>query len=110
MKVTSMESRQPPPQTPLPDSGTPAGARAKTVLVLLCLAVIGAGAAGALFLVRTAPQVKKRPPVKITPLVRVQAVYPQSQTIVIDAMGTGGAGPGADPQVPGGRGDRRCSS
>ena len=88
MKATSMEPRQSSDHTPRPVSGTPAGAGAKTLLVLLCLVVIGAGAAGALFLTRTAPQVKKRPPVKITPLVRVQAVYPQSQTIVIDAMGT----------------------
>ena len=76
----------------MPDPGAvskaPAGAKARTVLVLLCLTVIIAASVSALVVVRTAPKVIKRPPAKITPLVRVQQVFPEVQTIVIEAMGT----------------------
>ena len=88
MKVVSMESKQAATQGHRAVFRTPDGGKAKTVLVLLCLVVIVVGATGAFFLIRTAPKVNKRPPVKMTPLVRVQAVYPEAQTVVIDAMGT----------------------
>jgi RND family efflux transporter MFP subunit len=83
-----METNRPPSHHPSPTTRTPAGFKAKSVLLLLCLAVIIAGGVGALSLVRSAPMVKKRPPLKMTPLVRVQEVFPEKQTLVIEAMGT----------------------
>ncbi len=67
---------------------SPAGPRIKLLIALLCLAVIAVGAIGALVLIRSAPKARKQPPLKMTPLVRVQKVYPQTQTVKIQAMGT----------------------
>lgn len=83
-----METNRPPSPHPSPTTRAPAGFRAKAILLLLCLAVIIAGGVGALSLVRSAPMVKKRPPLKMTPLVRIQEVFPEEQTLVIEAMGT----------------------
>ena len=76
--------------TPSPDPETDGRPAAKTRLltILLCLAVITVGAIGAVTLIRTAPKAQKRPPQKMAPLVSVQKVYPESQNVVIQAMGS----------------------
>lgn len=71
------------PQYPTPDGG-----HGKLVLCLVCLAVIAVGILGAYLLTSSAPKARKRPPVQIIPLVRVQKAYPQTQTVVVRAMGT----------------------
>ncbi len=90
MEKAPMENKQensPAISAPDPSDQTPGGKR-KWAIVLVCLAVVAAGALVAFVLVASAPKAKRRPPAKITPLVRVQKVYPQPQTVVIQAMGT----------------------
>jgi RND family efflux transporter MFP subunit len=63
-------------------------AKARKLTVLLCLVIIAAGAMGAVTLIRTAPKAQKRPPQKLAPLVSVRQVYPDTQQVVIEAMGS----------------------
>ncbi|MEJ2158695.1 MAG: efflux RND transporter periplasmic adaptor subunit [Desulfobacteraceae bacterium] len=58
------------------------------VIALLCLAVISMGCIGYLMLVKSAPNARKRPPVKMVPLVKVQEIFPETQQVTIQAMGT----------------------
>jgi RND family efflux transporter MFP subunit len=61
---------------------------ARMLRILLALAFVGAGAAGAAYLKKTAPKTKKRPPVKWVPLVTVQGLEAGRHQIVVNAMGT----------------------
>jgi RND family efflux transporter MFP subunit len=88
--MTFMETNQAPttaqnasdPSDPTSDDG-----KAKFI-ALICLAVVAAGALVAFLLAISAPKAVKRAPAKIATLVRVQTVYPQTQSVVIHAMGT----------------------
>ncbi len=64
------------------------GGRSAWVIALLCLAVISMGCIGYLMLVKSAPNARKRPPVKMVPLVKVQEIFPETQQVTIQAMGT----------------------
>jgi len=73
------------------ESGTvdkPRSARRIFLNILLSLAVIGAGIAGAAYITKTAPKAKRRPPQKMSPLVQVIRVQPENQEVHVSAMGT----------------------
>lgn len=85
------------PTNPTSPNRTPAGtdqqmrkpAKHRNLLIaLICLAVILVGAGAAMVLIKTRPVAKKRPPIKMVPLVATQAIYPDAQNVVIRAMGT----------------------
>ena len=74
---------------PLADRSTAnTGGRSIWIIVLLCLAFIGIGCIGYLVLVKSAPNASKRAPVKMVPLVKVQAIFPETQQVSVQAMGT----------------------
>ena len=56
--------------------------------ILLSLVVITAGIAGAAYITNTAPKARKRPPAKMTSLVRVISVNPDNHGVTVSAMGT----------------------
>jgi len=56
--------------------------------IILSLAVIGAGIAGAAYITKSAPKAQRRPPQKMTPLVQVIRVQPDTHEVIITAMGT----------------------
>lgn len=60
--------------------------RLRTLIV--CLIIIGLGVAGATYVKRTAPQAKKRPPQRITPLVETTRLVPTTHQVVLTAMGS----------------------
>jgi RND family efflux transporter MFP subunit len=69
-----------------PDSR--ADARLIIIRIVVCLIIVVAGFLGFKYLVHSAPEAKKKPPVKISPLVRVQTIYPETVSTIIPAMGT----------------------
>ena len=56
--------------------------------ILLSLAVIAAGLAGAAYITKTAPKAQRRPPQKITPRVEVVRLQPDIHTVSVSAMGS----------------------
>ncbi len=58
------------------------------VNIVISIALITAGIAGANYISKTAPKARKRPPVKILPLVQVINVHPAEERILVPAMGT----------------------
>ena len=64
------------------------GLRGKGVRFILCLLIIAIGVVGANYLTSSAPKTRRRPVVKMTPLVRVIPVYPATHSVMIQAMGT----------------------
>jgi RND family efflux transporter MFP subunit len=56
--------------------------------IVLSIALIAAGIAGAAYIGKTAPKARKRPPVKMLPLVQVINVHPDEERIQVPAMGT----------------------
>ncbi|MGD8210630.1 MAG: hypothetical protein PVF32_12275, partial [Desulfobacterales bacterium] len=58
------------------------------VNIVLSIALIAAGIAGAAYISKTAPKARKRPPVKPLPLVQVIDVHPKTERILVSAMGT----------------------
>jgi RND family efflux transporter MFP subunit len=58
------------------------------VNIILSLAVIGAGIAGAAYITKSAPKAQRRPPQKMIPLVQVVRVQPDTHEVIITAMGT----------------------
>ena len=71
-----------------PGPAKPRSARRLILNILLSLAVIGAGFAGAAYITKTAPKAQRRPPQKISPLVQVVRVQPDNHEVVVAAMGT----------------------
>jgi len=55
---------------------------------VLSIALITAGIAGANYISKTAPKARRRPPVKMLPLVQVINVHPAEERILVPAMGT----------------------
>jgi RND family efflux transporter MFP subunit len=64
------------------------GGIATWTIALLCLAVIAVGCIVYLVLVISAPEARKRTPEKLVPLVKVQKIFPETQRVSIQAMGT----------------------
>lgn len=60
----------------------------RIIALLACLLILGIGIAGATYFKRTAPKAVKRPPVTMTPLVRVKRIYPGMHKVMVPAMGT----------------------
>jgi len=58
------------------------------VNIVLSIALIAAGIAGAAYISKTAPKARKRPPVKPLPMVQVIDVRPEAERILVPAMGT----------------------
>jgi len=58
------------------------------VNIVLSIALIAVGIAGAAYISKTAPKARKRPPVKPLPLVQVIDVHPEAERILVPAMGT----------------------
>jgi len=56
--------------------------------IVLSIAVITAGVAGAAYIGKTAPKARKRPPAKMNPLVQVTSVHPDTHKVAVPAMGT----------------------
>jgi RND family efflux transporter MFP subunit len=55
---------------------------------VLCLIIIVFGLISAKYLIHSAPRANRRPPVKMTPLVKVEPIYPATHRVVISATGT----------------------
>jgi RND family efflux transporter MFP subunit len=85
MTIPTSQSTIGPPEGETETSGS---AKTALLIAIICLAVIAMGAAGYIALVKSTPKVRKRPPAKMVPLVGVQAIYPQTQQVVIRAMGS----------------------
>jgi RND family efflux transporter MFP subunit len=58
------------------------------VRAFLSVAIIICGLVVANYLIHSAPKASRRPPVKLTPLVEVQALRPATHTVVVQATGT----------------------
>ena len=57
-----------------PLQAVPVGRGVRWVNLLICGSIIAAGVVGAAYINKGAPKARKRPPVKMTPLVSVKAV------------------------------------
>lgn len=71
--------------------GSPGGPKPITrniMRLVVSVVIIAAGIAGARFLIATKPKVNRRPPEKMAPLVRTEALQPETYTFSIPAMGT----------------------
>jgi RND family efflux transporter MFP subunit len=60
----------------------------KILAVIIPLLIIGAGVAGASYLIKTSPKVAKTPPKKVVPLVNVEPVIFGKEQIIVNIMGT----------------------
>lgn len=56
--------------------------------IFLSLIVIVAGIAGAVYITKSTPKARKRPPTRTTPLVQAVAVAPGDYAVTVSAMGT----------------------
>ena len=70
------------------NAAKPRSARRLFLNILLSLAVIGAGIAGAAYITKTAPKANRRLPQKTIPLVQVVRVQPDTREVMVSAMGT----------------------
>ena len=69
--------------------GTASHRRRRWVInIVLSIALIAAGIAGAAYISKTAPKARKRPPVQPLSLVQVVDVRPEAERILVPAMGT----------------------
>jgi len=84
--MTMPETETTKPETPPRDEPRPR--RRLFFNILLSLVVITAGIAGAAYITNTAPKARKRPPAKMTSLVRVISVNPDNHGVTVSAMGT----------------------
>lgn len=65
----------------------PSGLTRKARLVI-CLAILAFGVAVAVYIQKTKPKAARKPPAKMTTLVTVRKVFPDTQQMVVTAMGT----------------------
>ncbi|MGD8293453.1 MAG: efflux RND transporter periplasmic adaptor subunit, partial [Desulfobacterales bacterium] len=56
--------------------------------IVLSIALITVGIAGAAYISKSAPKARRRPPPQTLPLVQVIKVHPQQERIIVAAMGT----------------------
>jgi len=75
-------------QTDASSQGKPRPRRRWVINIFLSLAVIGAGITGAAYISKSAPKANRRPPQKMTPLVQVVHVQPETHQVIVSAMGT----------------------
>jgi RND family efflux transporter MFP subunit len=68
--------------------GKPRPKRRLLINIFLSLLVIIAGIAGAVYISKSAPKARKRPPTRMTPLVQVISVNPDNHGVTVSAMGT----------------------
>jgi RND family efflux transporter MFP subunit len=66
----------------------PRSRRRFLISIFLSLIVIVAGIAGAVYITKSTPKARKRPPTRMTPLVQVVAVAPGDYAVTVSAMGT----------------------
>ena len=66
----------------------PARSPRPIIRIVLSLVILGVGIGAASYLKNSAPRTKKRPPVKLSPIVLIQTVKPTSYQIIVTAMGT----------------------
>ncbi|MGB2689373.1 MAG: efflux RND transporter periplasmic adaptor subunit [Desulfobacterales bacterium] len=66
----------------------PARSPRPIIRIVLSLVILGVGIGAASYLKNSAPRTKKRPPVKLSPIVLIQTVKPSSYQIIVTAMGT----------------------
>jgi len=76
------------PTQPDPPAAAPRSRGRWFVNIVLSLTIITAGIVAAAYINKTAPKARKRPPVKMTPLVQVVPLQPAAQQVVVPAMGT----------------------
>jgi RND family efflux transporter MFP subunit len=71
-------------------SGSDSGAVSPLIIIRIavCAVIIAIGFAGFKYLIHSAPEAKKKPPAKISPLVRIQPLFPETVSTVIPAMGS----------------------
>ena len=70
------------------DGGLPRKKSRVYLSIVLSIAVITAGVVGTAYIGKSAPKARKRPPAKMTPLVQVTRVQPNTHQVVVAAMGT----------------------
>lgn len=70
------------------DRGLPRKRSRVYLSIVLSIAVIAAGVVGTAYIGKSAPKARKRPPAKMTPLVQVIRVQPDTHKVVVAAMGT----------------------
>ena len=70
------------------DRGVPRKRSRVYLSIMLSIAVLAAGVVGTAYIGKKAPKARKRPPTKITPLVQVTRVQPDTHKVVVAAMGT----------------------
>ena len=87
LEPNTSESRQYQKQESTSSKLRSAGAN-RLIITVICFVVVAIGFAGYTMMIKSTPKAKKRPPIKIVPLVTVQKIYPQTQRVVIKAMGT----------------------
>lgn len=83
-----LEPKSLPNAAPDHRSSADTGGGGTWIIVLICIAVISLGGIGYVMLVKSTPKAHKRPPVKIVPLVKVQEIFPKTERVSIQAMGT----------------------
>jgi RND family efflux transporter MFP subunit len=66
----------------------PGPSRRPILRIVISLIVLSVGVGAASYLKNSAPRTQKRPPAKLTPVVRVETVEPSDYQIVVTAMGT----------------------
>ena len=66
----------------------PVKRRRQLLSLLIGLLVMSGGIIGAAYIGKNAPDARRRPPVKITPLVQIETVQPASHQVTVRAMGT----------------------
>jgi len=58
------------------------------IIALVCVAVIGLGGVGYLFMIKSTPKPQKRAPARLVPLVQVKEIFHEPHRVAIQAMGT----------------------
>ena len=66
----------------------PSGRKKRILKIVLPAIIIIAGVAAAFYLKNTGPESKRRPPVKLVPIVQVKPLFPANHIVVLNAMGT----------------------
>ena len=69
-------------------NGAPSSRRRWVINIVLSIALITAGLAGAAYISKSTPKARRRPPPRTLPLVQVIKVHPQQERIIVPAMGT----------------------
>ena len=71
-----------------PRNGVSNSRRRWVINIVLSIALITVGIAGAAYISKSAPKARRRPPPRTLPLVQVINVHPQQERVFVSAMGT----------------------